>query len=190
MRLFNPFPFKGISKSTQSVLQQSELFRIPPLSISTNARLITPTEDALEMLRRRVRDDGIEIIDKPTYNKITKDFRRTGGELRADDESERYLLSRGAHAIYMRGENLIMFKKNPGVSEVLEETFHARQDRLNRFSDEPSETIMNIKREIEAQHYLLSMADKYKIPKNEIEQTQKNLEFWQNKLKQENDKRR
>ena len=53
------------------------------------------------------------------------------------------------------------------------------------FSNELSPEITIIKREIDAQQYLLSMTDKYKIPQNEVQQTKNNLSFWENKLKEE-----
>lgn len=40
-----------------------------------------------------------------------------------------------------------------------------------------------IKAEIQAQHYLLSVSKRYNVPKNEIKETERNLEYWKKELK-------
>lgn len=183
MKIFNPFALPLI-KSSLPVSQQSNLFRFPPLNMGMTRKIINPTEEALQMLRRRVRDDGFEIIDKPTYHKLTKDFVRNGGEIRMDAEAKAILEHQGAYASYMvGGENLMLLRENPTVSDILEETYHAKQDRKNLFEGNPFDPKTRLLREIDAQKYLLSVADKYKIPKNEIELTKANLADYKKELK-------
>lgn len=57
--------------------------------------------------------------------------------------------------------------------------YHAKQDRLNMFGSVVDKEVY-LRREIDAQKYMLSVADKYKIPIKEIETTRKNLEYYEN----------
>jgi hypothetical protein len=43
--------------------------------------------------------------------------------------------------------------------------------------------VSKIKAEIEAQNYLLSVKKRYNIPKAEVDQTKRNLEYWREELK-------
>lgn len=112
-------------------------------------------------------------------NKLTRDFRKRGGIVWQDDESESYLRSRKASAMNLNADTIVLQKKAT-VSEILEELFHAEQWRDGRLVDTP---ISKIKAEIEAQNYLLSVEKRYNIPRVEIEQTKRNLQFWREELK-------
>ena len=57
--------------------------------------------------------------------------------------------------------------------------YHAKQDRLNMFGSVVDKEVY-LRREIDAQKYMLSVADKYKIPIEEIETIRKNLEYYEN----------
>ena len=80
----------------------------------------------------------------------------------------------GAYASYMPGGNFAFIRDDATVSDVLEEMYHAMQERKNMFSTYPSEEIL-VRREIDAQKYLIAVAKKYKIPAEETEVTRKNL---------------
>lgn len=78
--------------------------------------------------------------------------------------------------------DILLFRENVCVSEVLEETYHFEQNKvkLNNDKKEPLRTILN---EIDAKQYLLENASKYQIPRKEVELTQKQLESYKNQLK-------
>lgn len=76
-------------------------------------------------------------------------------------------------------------RKDATVSSVLEETYHARQDRQNMYGKLTDSYLVRIKREIDAQKYLLSVTEKYKIPIEEVEATKQNLKYWEMILKKE-----
>ena len=133
------------------------------------------TDDAnLEFRRRKKAADGHEIIDKATYNKLTKKFLRSGGIIIRGAEADKYLKSRGAHALYLAGASVAFISDDATVSDVLEEMYHAEQDRKNLFGSEFNKDVL-LKREIDAQKYLLKVAEKYKIPQEETELTKRNL---------------
>ena len=136
-----------------------------------------------EFNRRKKAADGHEIIDKATYNKLTRKFLRHGGIIIRGEEADRYLKQKGAHAIYIAGANIAFISEEPTVSDVLEEMYHAEQDRKKMFGAEIDSKVVLL-REIDAQKYLLSVSEKYKIPAKEIEVTKANLEFYERKLAQ------
>lgn len=135
-----------------------------------------------EMQRRRIGSQGQEIIDQPTYNKLTKKFEKNDGIIIRGEAAEKHLQGR-AYASYVRGGNIAFIRDEATVSDVLEEMFHAEQDRKNVFSN-LAEKEMELRREIQAQEYLLSQTEKYKIPISEVEVTKKNLKDYRIKLEQ------
>lgn len=135
-----------------------------------------------ELYRRKLAADGHEIIDQATYHKLTNPFLKAGGIIIRGDQAEKHLKISGADASYIAGANFAFIKDEPRVSDVLEEMFHAKQDRANRFGNLEEGYKVVILREIEAQHYLMSVADKYKIPFQEREQTLKNLVMYEEAL--------
>lgn len=135
----------------------------------------------MELLRRRIGTQGQQIIDKPTYHKLTKDFIKHGGIIVRGKEAERHLEKQGAYASYFMGGNFAFIRDDATVSDVLEEMYHAKQDRKNMFSEYPDREIL-VRREIDAQKYLISVAEKYKIPIKETEITQLNLKKYEEQL--------
>lgn len=138
-------------------------------------------EEKTVMPRRKVGSQGQEIIDKATYNKLTKEFIRNGGIIIRGEEAERHLALSGAYAAYVPGMNVAFIKDDAMVSDVLEEMHHAYQERKHMYGVTITEEVL-IKREIEAQEYLINVAKRYKIPQEEIEVTKQNLEYYRNKL--------
>lgn len=69
------------------------------------------------------------------------------------------------------------------VSDVLEETFHFKQNIQRRNADKPlkEQIILN---EIEAKEYVLSCQKKYHIPDSEVEQTKSQLESYKKELEE------
>lgn len=136
-----------------------------------------------EMLRkkdgthRRIGSDGQQIIDQPTYNKLVSEFKNHDGRIIRGIEAKTHLEKSKAYASYLPSFNTIVIRDDATVSDVLEETHHAYQDRVNMFGEVLTAEV-RCRREIEAQQYLLSVTDKYKIPKEEVEITQKNLEYY------------
>ncbi len=127
-----------------------------------------------ELHRRRIGEQGQEIIDKPTYTKLTREFLRQGGIIIRGEGAERHLGMQGAYASYMPGGNFAFIRDDATVSDVLEEMYHAMQDRKNMFSDYSEDEII-VRREIDAQKYLIAVAEKYKIPIEETNVTRENL---------------
>lgn len=110
-----------------------------------------------------------------------REIERKGGTARQDDNAIEYLNARGADAMTI-GKN-VMLRKDATLSEVLEEEFHLDQEIRGDYSQYPT-IEMTIRREIDAQRYLLSIAKDYKIPRIETEQTKAALEGYLEQLKE------
>lgn len=148
---------------------------LPPIHPRCRCAIVY-REINLEMPRRRRAQDGHEIIDKPTYHKLTNSFIKAGGLIIRGEEAARHLKLSGASASYIAGANVAFITDEATVSDVLEEMYHARQDRAKMFG-EITQDLVWLKREIDAQKYLLKVADKYKIPEEELVTTRANLNY-------------
>ena len=144
-------------------------------------------DDTLEMYRklgthRRKSADGKYIIDKPTYNKITKPVVRQGADIRIAEGKVLERMNKQNASAVTYGD-VIFLLPDATVSDVLEETYHFLQNRrgTNRQYSNLQRTILN---EIDAKEYLLSMTEKYKIPVEEVELTRHRLANYKNQMEQ------
>lgn len=111
-----------------------------------------------------------------------KEIEREGGMVWQDPEATRYLNERGADAATLG--DVIALRKDATLSEVLEEEFHFHQNRRGDHAGEADERIIMLKREIDAQRYLLDVAEQYKIPRIETKQTEAALQEYLRQLKE------
>ena len=129
---------------------------------------------------RRVAEDGHQIIDKPTYQNLTRSFVNNGGEIIRGQAAVDHLGS--THfASYLPSLNAAFIRDDATVSDVLEEMYHALQDRTNMFGSVLTKEVY-LRREIAAQEYLISMTDRYKIPLEEVAVTEQNLKYYRQEL--------
>lgn len=136
-----------------------------------------------EMFRKNsdVRN-GFKFISNKTFDDLTISARKKGAIiLRGTKEIETHLDRMGAAASNLG--DILMFRKDVCISEVLEETYHFEQNlrKMNADKDEPIKSILN---EIDAKRYILDNEEKYKIPRKEIELTKRQLESYEKQLKQ------
>lgn len=131
---------------------------------------------------RKVGDNGIVKIDEPTYNKLTREVKKNGGIIiRGSDEVEEHLRKNGSTASCIG--DVLLFSKDATVSDVLEETYHFKQNHTNMNNHKKAQEryLLN---EIDAQKYLISVADKYNIPEAERIVTQENLKKYEKGLEE------
>lgn len=153
-----------------------------PIANSVNSDIINL--DGSVLTHRKTSNNDREIINKATYNKLTKPVVKKGGQIitaTADNDWLRYLDERKATAVTI-GDSLIL-RPDATTTEVLEEVYHFNQNRagLNMQYSDKQRKIMN---EIEAQEYLISVADKYKIPQAERDETKALLEDYKRQMEE------
>jgi DNA repair exonuclease SbcCD nuclease subunit len=61
--------------------------------------------------------------------------------------------------------------------------YHAEQDRAHMFGEIIDDEVY-LRREIDAQKYLISVTERYKIPSEEVNVTEKNLELYEKRLEE------
>ena len=126
--------------------------------------------------------EGTKIISQATYNKLTNPIERVGGlVLRGTPDVEEHLQKQGATALQVG--DVIMFRSDATISDVLEETHHFWQNRRGMNDDKPID-IRTALNEIDAKEHLINVAEKYKIPVEETELTKQQLEYYKNLLKE------
>ncbi|MBR2481633.1 MAG: hypothetical protein IKB58_02100, partial [Oscillospiraceae bacterium] len=91
------------------------------------------------------------------------------------------LEDQGATAVTI-GDNIIL-RPDATVTEVLEEVYHFEQNK-KKLNHQWEHSVMRTLNEIDAQKYLIAVADKYKIPLKEREETLALLKKYEEELEQ------
>lgn len=126
--------------------------------------------------------EGFKFITDEIFNNLTIAARKKGAVIiRGTKEAEEHLKKQGAAASNIG--DVLIFRKDVCISEVLEETYHFEQNIL-KMNDDKGEPLRSILNEIDAKQYLLKNAGKYKIPRNEVELTKNQLESYQRQLEE------
>lgn len=146
--------------------------------------MLEDVSDKTEGLFRNKDSNKRRPINIARQNRLTRDFRQNGGVIFQSLVGDQYLKKIGAAALNYNEKTIILPTK-PTISEVLEELYHAEQYRNGKI--DPNDYVSKIKAEIDAQNYLLSVEKRYNIPRNESEQTKKNLKYWKEELKKYED---
>lgn len=164
--------------------------RMRPVSRRTNSildkhyrvKVVVKSKDSgiIEMYRKADSRAEFKFISDETFNNLTIPARKKGAVIiRGTKEAEEHLEKLGAAASNVG--DVLVFRKDVCVSEVLEETYHFQQniEKMNGDKEEPLRSILN---EIDAKQYLLKNSDQYKIPRNEVELTKRQLEAYKKQL--------
>lgn len=146
--------------------------------------MLEGASDRTEALFRNKDSNKRRPINIARQNRLTRDFRQNGGVIFQSPVGDQYLKKIGAAAVNYNEKTIILPTK-PTISEVLEELYHAEQYKNGKI--DPNDYVSKIKAEIDAQNYLLSVEKRYNIPRNESEQTKKNLKYWKEELKKYED---
>jgi hypothetical protein len=116
---------------------------------------------------------GQKIISQALYNRIIKSAVSAGAHIERNEAAERHLDMVGASASQLG--DVLFFRREATVSDVLEEVHHFQQRKEGLNADKPPQ-LQEILNEIEAKRYLISVAERYKIPVEETETTKIQLE--------------
>ena len=135
-----------------------------PTSTGENYRLITPTLP-------------YKPVSEERYNQLIIPLKKMGVTIMRGGEAEQHLDFINAEASNF-GTDIVFFRKKVSVSAILEETHHIRQNRQG-MNDDKKEPLRSWLNEIDAKRYLLRVADKYKIPREEIEITKTQLKEYE-----------
>ncbi len=147
------------------------------LTSGTKSGTINTTE--MTRAKDRTRKD-VKAISDERFRNLTIEARKHGAlVMRGGEEVESHLDAMSADASILG--DVILFRQDVCVSEVLEETYHFMQN-LQGMNDDKGEPLRTILNEIDAKKHLLDNIQKYGIPRSETELTQKQLEYYQKEL--------
>ncbi len=127
---------------------------------------------------RKKKTDKIDPMPKKQLQKIVKAFRKNGGIIQMNADTDGYLEYKKAEAITYDAKTILL-RQNPGRAAVFEELIHATQFR-KRMNDGSFRS--RIICEIEAQKKLLRNARAYKLTDAEIRQTKSALKAYEKQL--------
>ena len=119
-------------------------------------------------------------ISDNRFNELTVEAKKLGAKIiRNETWFNERMKSQNASAITYG--DVIAFGENVTVSDVLEETYHFKQNLQGLNADKPND-LRVILNEIDAKQYLIENSKKYKIPNIETELTKKQLEEYKKLL--------
>lgn len=131
-----------------------------------------------EMYRRKDYKprENVKPVSEKVFNDLTIEAKKDGAEvIRCEygDSFYKHLEENNATASCIG--DVLIFRPDATISEVLEETYHFQQNRkeINADKDIILRTILN---EIDAKKFILSNAKKYGVPRAEIEEITAHLE--------------
>lgn len=123
---------------------------------------------------------SVKPVNEHLYNSQKNYVERHGGTIiRGGSDIEKHLDEMEADASNIG--DVILLREDASTSEVLEEVFHFKQHKRGDYAD-ADEQEMTVRREIDAQRYLLSVAKRYHIPESETEQTKMALAEYERRL--------
>ena len=180
--------YKAFSKAMGLPEQKARVYQdgLGIISRKANKSVVKVSDSGIiEMYRkgnthRRTSDLGSKIIDKATYHKITNPAVRAGADIRiAEGEILNRLMEKEASAVTYG--DIIYFREDATVSDVLEEVHHFYQNK-NRLNSQYGTRQRGIMNEIDAKEYVLSMTEKYNVPTEEVELTKIHLESYKKEM--------
>lgn len=127
---------------------------------------------------RKKKTDKIKPMPKKQLKKIVKAFRKNGGIIQMNTDTDGYLEYKKAEAITYDAKTILL-RQNPGRAAVFEELIHAAQFRKGMNDGSLRSRIIC---EIEAQNKLLRNAKAYKLTDAEIRQTRSALKAYEKQL--------
>lgn len=153
-----------------------------PLKIQGKSGII----NSVEMLQKASDDrSGFRFINDEHFDRLTIPARKNGATIiRGTEEVEAHLTALGASASAIG--DVLLFRKNVCVCEVLEETRHFMQN-LQGMNDDKGEPLRSILNEIDAKEYVIQNAEKYKVPRNEVELMETQLASYRRQLERYKD---
>lgn len=139
-----------------------------------------------EMYRRKDYKprENVKPVSEKVFNDLTIEVKKNGAAvIRCEYGDSFYKHLEGNNATASCIGDILIFRPDATVSEVLEETYHFRQNQNGLNADKESilRTILN---EIDAKKFILRNAKKYGVPRTEIEEITAHLEQYTKELEE------
>ena len=164
-------------------LSVSERTRLDERLIDASEEELTARANSQDGLNR-VRDDSKmnmddnALMDTETLGKIVEAFKKLGGVIQMDADTDKYLDAKGADGITYNSDTVLL-KRNPTRAAVFEELIHTAQYREGMNDGSRAAAY---RCEVAAQQKLLRNSKAYGLTDADVELTKKNLDMWKGLL--------
>lgn len=132
------------------------------------------------MQRKKVIDQNkMSIASQEQINRLSRKFRRRGGEFIDDDEAIAYLEEKKAEVVTL-DEYTILKRKEISISALIEELEHAEQYLRGENDGYSLSVAIN---EVNAKKKSISEKERYKLPKIEVDTVRKDIRFYEREIR-------
>ena len=137
--------------------------------------------------RKEIEHNKISVASKEQINRLSRKFRKRGGEFIDDEDAIAYLNDKKAEAITLDAYTILK-RKEISISALIEELEHAEQYLRNENDGSALSVAIN---ELNAKRKSIEEQSRYKLPKMEVERVKKDIKYYEKavrRLKNENSK--
>ena len=137
--------------------------------------------------RKKIEHTKISIASKEQINRLSRKFRKRGGEFIDDEDAIAYLNDKKAEAITLDAYTILK-RKEISISALIEELEHAEQYLRKENDGSALSVAIN---ELNAKRKSIEEQSRYKLPKMEVERVKKDIKYYEKevrRLKNENSK--
>ena len=137
--------------------------------------------------RKEIEHNKISVASKEQINRLSRKFRKRGGEFIDDEDAIAYLNDKKAEAITLDAYTILK-RKEISISALIEELEHTEQYLRNENDGSALSVAIN---ELNAKRKSIEEQSRYKLPKLEVERVKKDIKYYEREvrsLKNENSK--
>ena len=137
--------------------------------------------------RKEIEHTKISVASKEQINRLSRKFRKRGGEFIDDEDAIAYLNDKKAEAITLDAYTILK-RKEISISALIEELEHAEQYLRKEIDGSALSVAIN---ELNAKRKSIEEQSRYKLPKMEVERVKKDIKYYEKevrRLKNENSK--
>ena len=137
--------------------------------------------------RKEIEHNKISVASKEQINRLSRKFRKRGGEFIDDEDAIAYLNDKKAEAITLDAYTILK-RKEISISALIEELEHTEQYLGNENDGSALSVAIN---ELNAKRKSIEEQSRYKLPKMEVERVKKDIKYYEKevrRLKNENSK--
>ena len=137
--------------------------------------------------RKEIEHNKISVASKEQINRLSRKFRKRGGEFIDDEDAIAYLNDKKAEAITLDAYTILK-RQEISISTLIEELEHAEQYLRKENDGSALSVAIN---ELNAKRKSIEEQSRYKLPKMEVERVKKDIKYYEKevrRLKNENSK--
>ena len=137
--------------------------------------------------RKEIEHNKISVASKEQINRLSRKFRKRGGEFIDDEDAIAYLNDKKAEAITLDAYTILK-RQEISISALIEELEHAEQYLRKENDGSALSVAIN---ELNAKRKSIEEQSRYKLPKMEVERVKKDIKYYEKevrRLKNENSK--